>query len=148
MNFAGRQGMEEPELNLTSLVDVVFSLIIFFVVTTTFDDRSALNIVLPKAEPSETIPVGEPLQVQINAEGRYFIAGNEVLQRDVESLKTAITQIAGDDRERSVILRADGRTPHQAVVTAMDALGSLGFSKLSIATVSEDSSSAAETARD
>ncbi len=148
MNFAGRQGMEEPELNLTSLVDVVFSLIIFFVVTTTFDDRSALNIVLPTAEPSETIPVGEPLQVQINAEGRYFIAGNEVLQRDVESLKTAITQIAGDDRERSVILRADGRTPHQAVVTAMDALGSLGFSKLSIATVSEDSSSAAETARD
>lgn len=92
--------------------------------------------------------MGEPLQVQINAEGRYFIAGNEVLQRDVESLKTAITQIAGDDRERSVILRADGRTPHQAVVTAMDALGSLGFSKLSIATVSEDSSSAAETARD
>ncbi|MBK9496060.1 MAG: Biopolymer transport protein ExbD [Alphaproteobacteria bacterium ADurb.BinA280] len=142
MKLGSSHATEEPELNLTSLIDVVFCLIIFFVVTTTFDDRSALNIVLPKAAPSETIPVGEPLQIQINAEGRYFIAGNEVLQRDIESLKTAITQVAGEDRERSVILRADGRTPHQAVVTAMDALGSLGFSKLSIATVSEESAPA------
>ncbi len=148
MKFSTHRAAEEPELNLTSLIDVVFCLIIFFVVTTTFDDRSALNIVLPKAAPSETIPVGEPLQIQINAEGRYFIAGNEVLQRDVESLKSAIQQIAGDDRERSVILRADGRTPHQAVVTAMDALGGLGFSKLSIATVSDESTPSTETGRD
>lgn len=137
MNLGSRRPSEEPELNLTSLIDVVFCLIIFFVVTTTFDDRSALNIQLPKAVPSEALPVGDPLQVQIDAEGRYFIAGNEVLRRDGAALREALQQIAGDDRERSVILRADARTPHQAVVTAMDALGSVGFTKLSIATLPE-----------
>ncbi len=137
MNFGSRRSLEDPELNLTPLIDVVFCLIIFFVVTTTFDDRSALNIQLPTASPSEALPVGEPLQVQIDAEGRYFIAGNEVLRRDGAALREALEQIAGDDRERSVILRADARTPHQAVVTAMDALGAVGFTKLSIATVPE-----------
>jgi biopolymer transport protein ExbD len=139
MNFGSRRSMEDPELNLTPLIDVVFCLIIFFVVTTTFDDRSALNIQLPKAAPSEALPVGEPLQVQIDAEGRYFIAGNEVLRRDGAALREALQQIAGTDRERSVILRADARTPHQAVVTAMDALGAVGFTKLSIATLPEAS---------
>lgn len=137
MNFGSRRSLEDPELNLTPLIDVVFCLIIFFVVTTTFDDRSALNIQLPTASPSEALPVGEPLQVQIDAEGRYFIAGSEVLRRDGAALREALEQIAGDDRERSVILRADARTPHQAVVTAMDALGAVGFTKLSIATVPE-----------
>ncbi|WP_395791393.1 ExbD/TolR family protein [Aquimonas sp.] len=137
MNLGSRRPVEEPELNLTSLIDVVFCLIIFFVVTTTFDDRSALNIQLPKAAPSESLPVGEPLQLQIDAEGRYFIAGNEVLRRDGAALREALQQIAGDDRERSVILRADARTPHQAVVTAMDALGAVGFTRLSIATLPE-----------
>lgn len=139
MNFGSRRSMEDPELNLTPLIDVVFCLIIFFVVTTTFDDRSALNLQLPKAGPSEALPVGEPLQVQIDAEGRYFIAGNEVLRRDGAALREALQQIAGSDRERSVILRADARTPHQAVVTAMDALGAVGFTKLSIATLPEAS---------
>ncbi|MBE5315391.1 MAG: biopolymer transporter ExbD [Xanthomonadales bacterium] len=137
MNFGSRRSLEDPELNLTPLIDVVFCLIIFFVVTTTFDDRSALNIELPTASPSKALPVGEPLQIQIDAEGRYFVAGNEVLRRDGAALREALEQIAGDDRERSVILRADARTPHQSVVTAMDALGAVGFTKLSIATVPE-----------
>ena len=132
-----RSSLEEPELSLTPLIDVVFCLIIFFVVTTTFDDRSALNIQLPRAAPSESLPVGEPLQLQINAEGRYFIAGNEVLRRDGAALREALEQFAGSDRERSVIIRADARTPHQAVVTAMDALGAVGFTRLSIATLPE-----------
>lgn len=147
MDFGSRRSLEDPELNLTPLIDVVFCLIIFFVVTTTFDDRSALNIELPTASPSEALPVGEPLQVQIDAEGRYFIAGNEVLRRDGAALREALEQIAGDDRERSVILRADARTPHQAVVTAMDALGAVGFTKLSIATVPESEAASSADGR-
>jgi biopolymer transport protein ExbD len=137
MNLGNRRPLEDPELNLTPLIDVVFCLIIFFVVTTTFDDRSALNIQLPQASPSQAVPVGEPLQLQIDAEGRFFVAGNEVLRRDGEALREAILQVAGDDRERSVIIRADARTPHQSVVTAMDALGAVGFTRLSIATLPE-----------
>jgi len=137
MNLGSRRASEDPELNLTSLIDVVFCLIIFFVVTTTFDDRSALNIELPTASPSEALPVAEPLQIQIDVEGRFFVAGNEVLRRDSASLQEALQQYAGGDRERSVILRADARTPHQSVVTAMDALGAVGFTKLAIATLPE-----------
>lgn len=140
MNLGSRRAPIEPEVGLTPLIDVVFCLIIFFVVTTTFDDRSALNIQLPTAAPSETLPVGEPLQLQIDVQGRFFIAGNEVLRRDGQALREALQQYAGTDRKRSVIIRADARTPHQAVVTAMDALGAVGFTKLSIATLPESES--------
>ena len=70
----------------------------------------------------------------VNAEGRYFIDEHEALRTDVESLKRTIIEVAGDDRQRPVLLRADARTPHQAVVTAMEALGQLGFRQVSIAT--------------
>jgi biopolymer transport protein ExbD len=70
-------------------------------------------------------------------EGRYFIGNTEVPRKDVATLKDAIAQAAGSDRTIPVVLRADGRTPHQSVITAMDALGQLGFTKLSIATTPE-----------
>jgi biopolymer transport protein ExbD len=71
----------------------------------------------------------------IGSDSRFYVDNNEVLDPNVDTLKEAIARIAGDDRERNVILRADGMTPHQAVVTAMDALGQLGFTHLSLATV-------------
>ena len=66
--------------------------------------------------------------------GRYFVGDREALRTDVESLKRTIAEVAGDDRKRVVLLRADARTPHQAVVTALDALGQLGFREISIGT--------------
>lgn len=128
---------DEPEINLVSLIDVVFCLIIFLVVTTTFDHRSALKLVLPESQAVTDADPGDPLTVLVDAEGRFFIGNNEVLKRDVASLKEAIARVAGDDRKRPVVLRADARTPHQSVVTAMDALGQLGFTRLSIATTPE-----------
>ena len=70
----------------------------------------------------------------IDRDGRYFIDNNEVLNPGLDTLSEAIERVAGDDRERPVSLRADAMTPHQSVVTAMDALGRLGFTRLSIAT--------------
>jgi len=70
----------------------------------------------------------------IDREGHYYIDNNEVLNPSLESLSEAIERVAGDDRDRPVTLRADAMTPHQSVVTAMDALGRLGFTRLSIAT--------------
>lgn len=128
---------DEPEINLVSLIDVVFCIIIFLVVTTTFDQRSALKLVLPTSQANSDIDPGEPLTVLVDADGRFFVGNNEVLKRDVASLKDAIAQVAGTDRERPVVLRADARTPHQAVITAMDALGQVGFKKISIATTPE-----------
>jgi len=128
---------DEPEINLTSLIDVVFTLIIFFVVTTTFDKRSAIQVNLPKASAEEQVAPQDALLVVVDAKGRYFVGANEVLKSDPESLREAILRVAGKDREQPVMLRADAATPHQAVVTAMDVLGRLGFKRLSIATAAE-----------
>lgn len=128
---------DEPEINLVSLIDVVFCLIIFLVVTTTFDHRSALKIVLPTTESSAEVDAAEPLTVLVDADGRFFIGSNEVLKRDATSLKEAIARVAGSDRERPVVVRADARADTQALITAMDALGQLGFTRISIATTPE-----------
>lgn len=135
MRLGARSVADEPEIGLVPLIDVVLTLIIFFVITTTFQDRSAMRVELPQASTVNNDVPKDPLLVVIDEQGRYFVGGSEVIKRDVDSLREAIGQVAGDDRERAVTLRADARTPHQAVVTAMDAIGQLGFSKLSIATV-------------
>ncbi|MGH8051661.1 MAG: ExbD/TolR family protein [Arenimonas sp.] len=141
MKLSTRANDSEPEINLTSLIDVIFVLIIFFVATTTFNQRSALKLQLPTAQAMAKQDPGEPLNVLVDSEGRYFIGENEVLKSDVDSLKEAIVAVAGQDRSMPVVLRADARTPHQAVITAMDALGQLGFVKLSIATTPEKNKS-------
>ena len=119
------------------MIDVILCLIIFFVVTTTFDARSVLKLQLPQAAGEPAQDQAKALSVLVNADGRYFVDDREALRTDVESLKQTLRDVAGDDRERAVLLRADARTPHQAVVTALDALGQLGFSRVSIATAPE-----------
>ena len=137
MRLSTRRNDQEPELNLIPLIDVIFVLIIFFVATTTFNQRSTMKLQLPTAQAAAKTEPGEPLNVIVDAEGHYFIGENEVLKSDVGSLKEAIVAVAGQDRSMPVILRADARTPHQSVITVMDALGQLGFVKLSIATTPE-----------
>lgn len=128
---------DTPEINMIPLIDVVLCLIIFFVITTTFDARSTLQLQLPSATGEPASDQTKSLSVLINAEGRYFVGDQEVLRTDIDSLKQTIAQVGGDDRSRAVLLRADARTPHQAVVTALDALGQLGFRRISIATAPE-----------
>ena len=134
----GRAGpVEEPEINLIPLIDVLFCLILFLVVTTSFNQRTALKIQLPEAQAGVSADEGQPLTVLVDAEGKFYVGNNEVLKTDVVSLKEAIVLATGGERGQNVILRADGRTPHQSVVTAMDALGQLGFARISIATTPE-----------
>jgi biopolymer transport protein ExbD len=113
----------------------VLTLIIFFVVTTTFEDRAALKVQLPEASVQPAEALKDPLLIVIDQEGRYFVGGNEVLKPDASALREAIEQVAGVDKERPVTLRADARAPMQAAITAMDVLGQLGFAQISIATV-------------
>ena len=137
MKLGNSGATDEPEINLISLIDVLFCLILFLVLTTSFNQRAALKVQLPQAQAGIVPDQGTPLIVLVNMEGKFFVGNNEVAKTDVASLKEAIARAAGDDRGQPVILRADGRTPHQSVVTAMDALGQLGFRKLSIATTPE-----------
>ena len=144
MQIRSRRADSEPEINLVPLIDVILVLIIFFVITTTFDLNSALKLELPQASAEQSESPDHVLSVLVNAEGRYFIDEHEALRTDVESLKRTILEVAGEDRQRPVLLRADARTPHQAVVTAMDALGQLGFRQISIATAPEQGAGGAQ----
>ena len=137
MRIRDDRAHDEPEINLVPLIDVILVLIIFFVITTTFDARSTLQLQLPNAKGEPTADQTRSLSVLINAEGRYFVGDQEVLRTDIDALKQALAAAGGGDRARPVLLRADARTPHQAVVTALDALGQLGFRTISIATAPE-----------
>ena len=117
-------GEDEPEINLTPLIDVVFLLLIFFMVSTTFEHQSRIKIELPEATAEPTEQEEEPLEIIIDAQGRYFIGEEQVVNTRLKTLKVAI----------SVIIRADAKTPHQAVVTALDATSQLGLTHISLAT--------------
>ena len=133
MRIRDQRAYDEPGIDLVPLIDVILVLIIFFVITTTFDVRSTLQLQLPVASP-QAPPPAKTLNILVNADGRYFVGEREVLRTGIEAVKQAIAEAAGDDRDQAVMLRADARTPYQAVVTAQDALAQLGFRRVAIAT--------------
>ena len=128
---------DEPEINLISLIDVIFCIIIFLVVTTTFDVRTSLRLELPTAAGPTIEASDDPLTVVVDAEGRLYLGTVELPKEDRAALIAALSRVDGDHASTRVVLRADARAPHQAVVTAMDALGQAGFVRLSIATMPE-----------
>ena len=130
----GNSRQDDFEINVISLIDVMLTLLMFFVMTTTFVQHSAMKVALPEASENLQESQRTSLVVMVDSNSRYFVDSNEVLNPSIDTLKEAIARVAGEDRERTVILRADAMTPHQAVITAMDALGQLGFTHLSIAT--------------
>lgn len=133
MNLSPRR-RDEIEVNLTPLIDVVFLLLIFFMVSTTFEREAQLRVDLPEAS-TEPTPVPEQvLEITINLNGDFFIDGQQVINNEPETLRRAIVQAIGDRRDVPVIVRADGRGPVQAIVTAMDVTGKLGLTQLSLAT--------------
>jgi len=125
---------DEPEVNLTPLIDVVFLLLIFFMVSTTFEHQSRIQIELPEATAEATKPDDESLEIIIDAQGRYFLGDQQVVNTELKTLKGAISKVAGDREGLPVIIRADAKTPHQAVITALDATSQLGMTRISLAT--------------
>ena len=134
MRIGNDRRQDDFEINVISLIDVLLTLLMFFVLTTTFIQHSRMQVTLPKSSAEERDMQAPALTVVVDRDGHFFVGSDEVHGEGVEPLKQAIANVAGDDRERQVTIRADAMTPHQNVVTAMDALGQLGFTKLSIAT--------------
>jgi biopolymer transport protein ExbD len=133
----GHRSAESVEINLTPLIDVVFLLLIFFMVTTTFDRNAKLKVQLPESSAKIERTTGDSVVLSIDVKGNYYVNDRQVINVQLETLKMALSKIIGDrDRQNiTVILRADGNTPHQSVVRAMDAVAQLNLTKLSIATV-------------
>jgi biopolymer transport protein ExbD len=132
-----RKQRENVDINLVSLIDVVFVLLLFFVVTTTFTRETQLRVELPEAvsgSPAEDQQVKQ-LDIAINAEGAFSV-NNQVLQKnDLATLMDALQKESNGDTNLPLSISADGKTQHQSVITAMDAAGKLGFSHLRMTTV-------------
>ncbi|GAA0260965.1 ExbD/TolR family protein [Rhodanobacter caeni] len=134
MRIGNDRRQDDFEINVIPLIDVLLTLLMFFVLTSTFIQHSRLQVTLPNASTSDRDMNAPALTVMIDREGRFYVGSDEVMGEGIEPLKQALASHAGTDRERPVTIRADANTPHQDVVTAMDALGQLGFTRLSIAT--------------
>ena len=132
---------EDPEISLTGLIDVVFLLLIFFMVSTTFEHQAVLKVDLPEAKNVST-PEDQPnsFELVIDQNGQFYLNDRQLVDGQPATLRAAFIEAAGEDRNIPVILRADAETPHHFVVTAMDVTAQLGFSRLSIATerITED----------
>lgn len=126
---------EEPTVDLTSLIDVVFLLLIFFMVSTTFERESVLKVDLPEAsEVADREDIPDTLELVIDSDGRMFLNDERLLDSKAGTIRAAMQRMAGEQRDMPLILRADRLTPHHHVVTAMDVAAQLGFINLSIAT--------------
>jgi biopolymer transport protein ExbD len=128
---------EDPELNLTSLIDVVLLLVIFFMISTTFVQEGRLRVELPEAGSATVDRARQPIVITITAQGSYRINERALVNNQRETLRAALRQVAGESGAQPVTIRADARATHQAVVTAMDVAARLGFTQVNIATVSQ-----------
>lgn len=126
---------EDPEINLISLIDVVLLLVIFFMMSSTFVQEGRMQVQLPNAIEEHRAGRVEPIVVTVSAEGSYRVNERELANSSRDTLRRAVAEVAGEARDARVVLRADARATHQAVVTAMDVLGRMGFAQLDIATV-------------
>lgn len=132
MKFRTRPS-EDPELNLVPLIDVLLMTLIFLVVTTSFSKESQLRIRLPEAT-TEQHTTQDSLRVLIDANGHYYINDKQLLNDSPEVLRNAISQAARNMKNPVIVIHADGRTPHEAVVRVMDVSQRLGYTRLTFAT--------------
>jgi biopolymer transport protein ExbD len=127
---------EEPEINVISLVDVLLVLVLFFMVSTSFLRETEISLKLPEANASSQAAASDDeLEIVITQAGAYLVNGRELINSERRTLRAAIERLAGAKRDQRVFIRADAAATHQAVVTAMDVAGQLGFTQLNIAAV-------------
>ena len=122
------------ELNLTPLIDVVFLLLIFFMVSTSFTRETQIKLELPKADVEKLEPDPEVVEISIDKEGRVFLNGKALVKSNIDNLKQAIKPLLAANKTIPLIISADANTPYQSVVMAMDAASQLGISNIKMAT--------------
>ena len=128
---------EEPEVNLTSLIDVVLLLLVFFMVSTTFIKESEIKIRLPQAQADVQVSNEESIEIAVSATGSYTVNQQSLVNSRADTLRRALRKISEGDSSKTITIRADADAKHQHVVTAMDVAGRLGFVNINIATTRE-----------
>lgn len=129
-----RRAQRDNSINLTPLIDVVFLLLIFFMVTTTFTRETRMLISLPEAEADAMASEQTTLELLISKDGSYAVNGKSLINRDIKTIMAALKDASAGDSAMPLVITADAESTHQAVITAMDAAGRLGFETLNIAT--------------
>jgi len=128
----------QPEVNLTSLIDVVLLLLIFFMVSTSFVKQSQIAISLPQADSAALVEeVPQQIDIMITETGTILINNRELINSRPETIRNALQKVSGGSNSLPLTISADANAKHQDVVTAMDVAGRLGFTQISIATVND-----------
>lgn len=129
---------EEPEVNLTSLIDVVLLLLVFFMVSTSFVKQSQITIRLPDADSTSIVAQGtEQIDIMITEQGTFLVNGRELVNSRPATIRNALQKVSNGDHSLPLTISADANARHQYVITAMDVAGRLGFVQISIATVND-----------
>ena len=126
-----RHSTSEPRVELTPMVDVVFLLLIFFMISTTFVENPGLKINLPQAAAHQLKHEGKELQVYLTADGRIFCQREEVTHA---GLVAKLNSFGPAAKQMTFLLMADREARHGQVIQLMDAAKTAGFEKLAIAT--------------
>jgi len=139
MKLQQQEEQEEPEINLTSLIDVVFLLLIFFMVSTTFERQALLRLDLPEASTAETEAVPEIVEFIITEDGRLFVGDEELVDQRRATVRAAIAQRFGETPDAVLVVRADAEAPHRLVVRVLDSAAAEGIRRVSIAAIEGES---------
>jgi biopolymer transport protein ExbD len=139
MNFR-RKRRERVDITLISMIDVLFVLLLFFMVSTTFNRHTEVKVKLPQASGEEAENIPKSVNVTIDEKGVYFLmGGNETQSRRLhdqnrETLVRELARLSPEEKDLPFIISADAKTPHQSVMTVLDVAGQIGFNRITFAT--------------
>ncbi len=137
MNFQRGRVREEPEINLIPMIDILLVILIFLMVTTSYAKYSELQINLPQAGGEATAEQLKPINVTVDATEHYAINDKVVNFAGITSLSNTLKAAAGDQTDPTIVINADAKTPHQAVINVMEAARQAGFGRITFATQNE-----------
>lgn len=133
-----RKKREKVDITLISMIDVLFVLLLFFMVTTTFNQHTEVNIKLPEADGADAEQHPKMVTLTIDADGIYYLNGDDglphqLVNQSIDTLKQELNKLAEHSGQIPFIINADGKTPHQAVIKALEAASDAGFSHITFA---------------
>ncbi|MFA5018852.1 MAG: biopolymer transporter ExbD [Methylobacter sp.] len=135
-----RKKRENVDITLISMIDVLFVLLLFFMVSTSFNQHTEVNIKLPEAEGSAAEEHSKTVSLMIDADGIYSLVGDDGLSHQLidqsrAGLKQELSKLTENSKDVPFIINADDKTPNKAVMTALDIAGQVGFSHITFATL-------------
>ena len=134
MNLRPRRA-EPPRVDITPLIDVVFLMLIFFMVSTTFDKQTQLKVDLPQASPQEAAEQEkEKIEITIDPEGQFYVNERELVKHDAETLRRTLEKIANGREDLPVVVSGDRTAPLQSMMTVLDVAAQLNMARLSFVT--------------